>query len=181
MRVAMRWLTLRASDRFDASVTYQPPPPGPGVWEPTAATPPVDVKIAQVEPYVMHSPDQFRPRGPRRLGSRPYARAFDEVYGVGRIDSLVRTAEQLDVARFWAEHTGVQWNRNLRQLAAAAQLDVVGTARLLAMVHVASDDAVVGCFEAKYSFLLWRPEHAIQRADTDDNHWTAPDRRGMRC
>jgi hypothetical protein len=175
MKVAMQWLALRANDRFDLNVSYQPPPAGPGVWEPTATTPPVDVKIAQVRPYVMPSPDRFRPRGPRRLGSRAYARAFDEVNEVGRIDSGIRTPEQLDVARFWAEHTAVQWNRNLRQLAAAAQLDLVATARMLAMVHVASADATVGCFDAKYSFLLWRPVHAIQRADTDDNPRTAPD------
>ena len=174
-KVAMQWLALRANDRFDLNVTYQPPPAGPGVWEPTAATPPVDVKIAQVQPYVMPSPDRFRPRGPRRLGSRAYARAFDEVYDVGRTDSVTRTPEQLQVARFWAEHTAVQWNRNLRQLAAAAQLDIVNTARMLAMVHVASADATVGCFDAKYNFLLWRPVHAIQRADTDDNPRTAPD------
>ena len=173
--VAMQWLALRADDRFDLNVTYQPPAAGPGVWEPTATTPPVDARMAQVRPYVMRSPDRFRPRGPRRLQSRAYARAFDEVYAVGRVDSVNRTPEQLEVARFWAEHTAVQWNRNLRQLAAAAQLDLVNTARMLAMVHVASADATVGCFEAKYSFLLWRPVHAIQRADTDDNPRTAPD------
>jgi hypothetical protein len=173
--VAARWLALRANDGFDVTLTYQPPPAGPGVWEPTAITPPVDVKIAQVRPYVMRSPDRFRPRGPRRLGSRAYARAFDEVYDVGRVDSVTRTTEQLEVARFWAEHTAVQWNRNLRQLAASAQLGLVDTARMLAMVHVASADATAGCFDAKYSFLLWRPVHAIQRADTDDNTRTAPD------
>jgi hypothetical protein len=80
--VAARWLALRANDRFDLDVAYQQPPPGPGVWEPTAPTPPVDLKIAQVRPYVMRSPDRFRPHGPRRLGSRAYARAFDEVYHV---------------------------------------------------------------------------------------------------
>jgi hypothetical protein len=173
--VAMQWLALRADDRFDATVTYEPPPAGPGTWEPTATTPPVDVKIAQVRPYVMGSPDRFRPRGPRRLESRAYARAFDEVYDVGRSDSVNRTPDQLEVARFWAEHTAVQWNRNLRELAAAAQLDLVGTARMLAMVHVASADATVGCFEAKYSFRFWRPVHAIQRADIDENPRTAPD------
>jgi hypothetical protein len=173
--VATRWLALRANDRFDFNVTYQQPPPGRGVWEPTATTPPVDVKIAQVRPYVMRSPDRFRPHGFRRLGSRAYARAFAEVYDVGRVDSVIRTPEQLDVARFWAEHTAVQWNRNLRQLAAAAQLNLVDTARMLAMVHIASADAVVGCFDAKYRFLSWRPVHAIQRADTDENPLTAPD------
>jgi hypothetical protein len=174
-QVAGQWLALRADDRFDVEVTYQPPPAGAGVWEPTATTPPVDVKIAQVRPYVMPSPDRFRPRGPRRLDSRTYARSFDEVYNVGRTNSVTRTPEQLDVARFWAEHTAVQWNRNLRQLAAAAQLGLVDTARMLAMVHVASADATVGCFEAKYGFLFWRPVHAIQRADTDENPRTAPD------
>jgi hypothetical protein len=174
-RVAAKWLALRANDGFDLTVTYQPPQPGPGVWEPTATTPPVDVKIAQVRPYVMRAPDQFRPRGPRRLESRVYARAFGEVYEMGRLDGVSRTPEQLEIARFWAEHTAVQWNRNLRHLAAAAQLDVVGTARLLAMVHVASADATVGCFDAKYAFLFWRPVQAIQRADTDGNDRTAPD------
>ena len=173
--VGARWLALRADDRFDNVVTFQPPPAGPGVWEPTAATPPVDVKLAQVRPYVIGVADRFRPRGPRRLGGRAYARAFDEVYDVGRVDSLIRTPDQLAVARFWSEHTAVQWSRNLRNLAAGAQLDLVDTARMLAMVHVASADAVVGCFDAKYHFLFWRPVHAIQRADTDDNPLTAPD------
>jgi hypothetical protein len=173
--VAAEWLAQRADDRFNLTVAYEQPPAGAGVWEPTAATPPVDVKIAQVRPYVMRAPDQFRPRGPRPLVSRAYARAFEQVYELGRLDGVSRTPEQLEIARFWAEHTAVQWNRNLRQLAAAAHLDVVGTARLLAMVHVASADATVGCFNAKYEFLFWRPMHAIRRADTDGNDMTAPD------
>ena len=173
--VGARWLALRADDRFDNAVTFQQPPPGPGIWEPTAATPPVDVKLALVRPYVMGAAERFRPRGPRRLDSRAYARAVDEVYDVGRVDSLTRTPDQLAVAQFWSEHTAVQWNRNLRNLAASAELDLVDTARMLAMVHVAGADAVVGCFDAKYYFVFWRPVHAIQRADTDDNPRTAQD------
>ncbi len=175
LTVAQRWLSLRADDRFDEIVTYEPSPAGPGVWEPTASTPPVDVKMARVRPFVMKTSDQFRPTGPQAVQSRAYAKAFNEAYDLGRVDSLVRTPEQLDVARFWAEHAAVQWNRNLRQLAATADLDLVKTARLLAMVHVASADAGIGCFEAKYHFLSWRPVHAIQRADTDDNPLTVPD------
>ena len=173
--VAAQWIALRADDRFDVSVPYQQPPAGPGVWEPTAPTAPVDVKLAQVRPYVMDAPDRFRPGGPRRLSSRAYARAFDEVFEVGRVDSVARTPEQLAVARFWSEHTATQWSRNLRGLAVAARLDLVRTGRLLAMVHVASADAVVACFDAKYAFLAWRPVHAIRRADADDNPWTSAD------
>lgn len=173
--VAAQWIALRSDDRFDVSVPYQQPPAGPGVWEPTAPAPPVDVKLAQVRPYVMATPDRFRPGGPRRLSSRAYARAFEEVFELGRVDGAQRTSEQLAVARFWAEHTAVQWSRNLRRLAMESQLDVVQAGRLLAMAHVASADAVVGCFDAKYAFLSWRPVHAIQRADTDDNPWTTAD------
>ena len=46
---------------------------------------------------------------------------------------------------------------------------------MLAMTHVASADAAIGCFDAKYTYLFWRPVHAIQRADTDENPLTTFD------
>ncbi len=173
--VGQQWIALRADDGFANTVPYVQPPPGPGVWEPTAPTAPVDVKLAQVRPYVLRSADEIRPRGPRPLASRTYARDFDEVYELGRVDSTARTPEQLEIARFWSENVAIHWNRNLRRIAESAELDGVEAARMLAMVHVASADAVVACFEAKYHFLSWRPVHAIQRADTDGNWRTEPD------
>jgi hypothetical protein len=175
LQVAARWLELRKDDRFDDVVRYEQPAPGPGIFEPAAPTEPVDVKLARVRPYVMDAADRFRPHGPPRLTSRAYTKAFEEVSELGRGDSSIRTPEQLEIARFWGEHTAVQWNRNLRQLAIQSSLELIDTARLLAMTHVASADAVVGCFDAKYSYLFWRPVHAIQRADTDGNPWTSPD------
>ena len=41
-------LALRANDHFDDSVPYVQPPPGPGVFEPIAATPVVDTKLGLV-------------------------------------------------------------------------------------------------------------------------------------
>jgi hypothetical protein len=46
---------------------------------------------------------------------------------------------------------------------------------MFALVHVASADALLACFDAKYHYLFWRPIHAIQRADTDDNPATESD------
>ena len=49
------------------------------------------------------------------------------------------------------------------------------SARLLGFVHVATSDAMIACFEAKYHFSFWRPFHAIRRADTDGNRATTLD------
>jgi len=34
---------------------------------------------------------------------------------------------------------------------------------------------MIACWEAKYHYYFWRPDHAIQRADTDGNPATSPD------
>jgi hypothetical protein len=60
-------------------------------------------------------------------------------------------------------------------LAIARGLDLEQSARLLALVHVASADAVIGCFEAKYHYLSWRPVQAVQHADIDGNPRTQAD------
>jgi hypothetical protein len=139
------------------------PPPGPGVFEPVAPTPPVDVVLTQVRPLTFRSPSRFRPDGPTRLGSHAYARDLAEVQALGRADSAVRTPAQPEVARFWSENTFAQWGRDLRGLATAERLGVRDTARLLAMAHTASADAVIGCFDAKYHYLSWRPVHGEAR------------------
>ncbi len=42
-------------------------------------------------------------------------------------------------------------------------------------VNVATADTMIACWEAKYHYMWWRPNHAIQRADTDGNPFTSPD------
>ena len=34
---------------------------------------------------------------------------------------------------------------------------------------------MIACWEAKYHYMFWRPNHAIPRADTDGNPATTPD------
>ena len=51
------------------------------------------------------------------------------------------------------------------RLAAARGLDLVQTARMLAMAHVAGGDAMIACFDAKYHYWFWRPYQAIPQAD----------------
>lgn len=162
-------LRLRANDGLDGTVPYVQQPPRPGLYEPTAPVPPLGTRMPRVLPLVLESASQFRPDGPPALRSREYAHDFNEVMGLGRIDSGVRSAEQTAMARFWTDHDVPQWNRALLRLAHARGLTTVETARMLAMAHVAGGDAMIGCFDAKYHYLSWRPVHAIQRADTDGN------------
>jgi hypothetical protein len=168
-------LLLRANDGLDSIVPYVQRPPGPGVYEPTPPPTPLGTRLPHVLPLALEHASQFRPNGPPALRSREYARDFNEVKHLGRLDSSVRSAEETAVARFWTDHDLPQWNRNLLRLADARGLTAVETARLLAMAHVAGGDAMIGCFDAKYHYLSWRPIHAIARADTDRNPHTVPD------
>jgi hypothetical protein len=175
VQVADAIIELRSSDGFGKSVPYVQPPPGPGVFEPVAPTPPIGTEHGQLAPYAMSAPDQFRPDGPDPLGSAEYAQDFLEVKDLGRADSEQRTDEQTETALFWSDHGFLQLSRMLRGIAGAQNLDARETARMLAMAHVAGADAGVGCFDAKYHYMFWRPTHAIPRADTDGNDATTPD------
>jgi hypothetical protein len=173
--VGIGMLLIRANDGLDGSVPYVQRPPGPGVYEPTAPAPPLGTRMPHVLPLALDNVSQFRPSGPPALRSGEYARDFNEVKELGRLDSSVRTAEQTAVARFWTDHDIPQWNRNLLRLADARGLNSIETARMLALAHVAGGDAMIGCFDAKYHYLSWRPIHAIHRADTDGNSRTLLD------
>jgi hypothetical protein len=174
-RVAARVLAWRADDGLNNSVRWVQPPPGPGVWEPTAPAAPVDFVLTQVRPLTLRSNNQFRPEGPPALTSRQYTRDLAEVQRLGRSDSTARTAYQTETANFWSEHAAVQANRAVRNLAAERGLSLGEAARFLTMATVSASDALIACWDAKFAYVAWRPVHAIQRADTDRNPSTAAD------
>ncbi|MGW1344236.1 vanadium-dependent haloperoxidase [Kribbella sp. NPDC002412] len=173
--VADAVLAWRAGDGLNNQVTYVQRKPGPGVWEPTAATPPVDLVLTQVRPLTLRSRSQFRPDGPDPVTSKRYARDVAEVASVGRKDSTTRSAWGTETAMFWSEQAAQQWSRTLLRLASDRQLSLSEAARMLALVHVSSGDALTACWEAKFHYRFWRPVHAIQRADTDGNPRTTAD------
>ena len=166
----------RADDGFRAPATYTPPnPPVPGVWLPTAPTPPIGVYLGHVRPFVLRSADQFRPAGPPALGSRAWARDFNETKAIGSSTSLTRTAEQTLAARFWAEAPVQQARGSFRAFVLEHRLGVNDAARFMAMVSVTYADALIACFDAKYHFAFWRPVTAIRAGDTDGNLRTIGD------
>jgi hypothetical protein len=176
-QVAQAVLALRANDGRERNPTLadlDPPPPGPGVWQPAPGTV-LGLRLPGMKPLALTSASQVRLDGPPPLTSRRYARDFSQVKALGRVDSTVRTAEQTSQAQFWTDHDLRQWNDGMLRLAAAHRLGLLQTARMLAMAHVAGGDGMIACFDNKYHDWFWRPYQAIPLADTDGNPKTAAD------
>jgi hypothetical protein len=135
---------------------------------------PVTPWFPYVKPLVIREAAQFRPDGPWPLTGRRYAREWQEVRDLGGTTSALRTAEQTEVARSHTELPNTFWPRNLRQFA-TGQPSVAENARVMAMIWTGMADSLLGCFEAKYHYLSWRPASAINLADTDGNDATVAD------
>ena len=164
-------LALRTGDRFDDVVPYVQTPAGPGVFEPIAPTSPVDVKLGKVRPFTYDTP-AYRPDAPYAITSKKYADDVAEVQLLGRNTSTTRTAQQTETVRFFTDPTYVQFSRGLRRLSGERGLDVAESAKLLGSTWVAVADTMIACWEAKYHYMFWRPNHAIQRAATNpDPTW----------
>jgi hypothetical protein len=131
--------------------------------------------VANVRPFLIQSPSQFRTDGPNALTSAAYAEDFDEVKALGSMNSTTRTPEQGHIAIFW--QSPQPWNAVGRDLIADPQyaVDIVDSALLFAMMNLSAADAAINCWNDKYYWDFWRPWAAIQRADEDDNPDTEPD------
>jgi hypothetical protein len=177
-RVARALLAKRSNDGLEKTPTLadlSPPPAGPGVWQPNPSVAVLGLRLPGVRPLALESSSQLRPDGPNPLTSREYADDVGQVEDLGRFDSTKRTADQTIEARFWTDHDIRQWNDGMLRLASARGLDLVQTARMLAMAHVAGGDAMIACFDAKYHYWFWRPYQAIPQAASDGNPATEPD------
>jgi hypothetical protein len=170
-------LALRATDgAAQASFPYTAPGAGnPGVWVPLGAAAPVLPGWGNVTPWVLRRGSQFRPEPPPSLESRRYARDYNEVREIGAVNSLTRTAEQTEISRFWLATPSAIWNGVARQVIEARGLDLSASARTLALLYLATSDAGIACWDAKYAYNFWRPTTAIHSADLDDNTHTLPD------
>ena len=170
-------LALRSTDgSAQAQFPYTAPGAGtPGVWVPVGPAPPVLPGWGNVTPWVLRNLSQFQPDGPPPLHSRRYARDYNEVKELGSLTSPTRTDEQTEIARFWLASPTAIWNGVARQLIQAHGLDLSATARALALIYLASADASIACWDAKYTFNFWRPITAIRNGDADDNVRTEAD------
>jgi hypothetical protein len=169
--VAVRFMALRANDGRDAAVPFTQGT-GPGAWQPTppAYAPPLAPWMAVMRPFVLESPSQFRAEGPPSMTSEQWTRDYNETKNYGALNSTVRTPQQTEIGRFYAEHTGTQYSRIIRTFAMGQNLSVADNSRLFAMLYLAIADSLIAGMDSKYYFAYWRPVTAIRAGETDGNN-----------
>ena len=148
----------------------------PGVWRPTPPLfrSPTDPHWAHLKPFTMKRNDQFRPAPPPALESREFADAVNEVKRLGARESDERTEYETNSTIFWSDDLGTatppgHWNVVAQDLSRRYGFSLQENARLFALLNLAAADAGISCWEAKYHYNFWRPEHAIREADSYDN------------
>lgn len=174
---AFLMLLLRSDDGWDAVVPYTPGTE-PGKWRPTppALAPALLPQWGQVTPFGLKNGSQFRLPAPPALQTEKYARDYNEVMLVGRVDSAFRPQHRTDVARFYAVASPVQvWNSAARQASAAQGNTLSENARIFALLGMAMGDAAIAGWDTKYHYNFWRPVTAIRNGDLDGNELTTKD------
>lgn len=160
-------LELRANDGRNAGPGWAPPAAGPGNWQPTppGLLPPATPWIRAASPWTMTSPSQFRVPPPPALDSDIWLRDYAESKAYGGAVSTARTADQTDLGVFVGGpgvHPMLQWHGTWRGIATDQKLSVLGAARLFAMLSTVASDALIGCWDSKYTYDFWRPVTAIR-------------------
>lgn len=179
--VAEGILAMRATDGASRRYVYSPGT-DPGFWRPTLPEfkPGLLPQWGFVKPFAGDQVKQITPPGPPALGSKEYVASYLQVKTLGAVNSTVRTPEQTQIARFWADGEGTvtppgHWNRIAQTVSRERRLCLADNARLFALLNVALADAGTLCWECKYRFSYWRPIQAIREADRTGDPATPAD------
>jgi hypothetical protein len=171
-------LAERANDGLDTAsvdIPFTPPPPGPGVWQPTPPAFHAATRAGEGngEPFLLARNNQFDPGPPPSLSSQTYLNALAEVRAYGSATSTVRTPAQTQVALFWYPALNSPFEQVLRAVLADTNQPLAWDTRFVAAFHVITTDTQIGIYNAKFKYLFWRPVTAIQDGSVDpDPSWT---------
>ena len=186
-------IALRTGDGSSPLTNYLPAPSGAGDWDITPGCPTTpggaqlggilfnwgDMKPFGIAlPATGHWYEPFRPAAPPELTSNEYLKDYAEVKAVGAAASTAqqRTAADATNARFYAALSPTYlFHMAARQLAAARGDSLSENARNLALISVATNDALIASFKTKYHYNFWRPYTAIRAGATDPNGRTEGD------
>jgi len=171
-KAAVAVLADRADDGFATVETYRPYTIA-GVYVPTIV--PLASQWIQRKPWLMSSPDQFRPGPPPDLKSETWARDYNEIKSIGRKENSKRTADQTAIAKFWEATGPTIYHGVIRSVAELPGREITRNARFLMAMTQAMDDAMIAVFDGKYHYNFWRPITAIRNGDIDGNDATERD------
>ena len=157
-----RMIGWATSDGFSAGWNGQPPSdPLGGGWVSLVAGAPAGFQFPTMRPYYLMTQSQFRPASHPARGSAAFLAALDDV----RQAALHRNADSVVFANFWNLSNGTitalgYWDERLAENVAEHGLDEREASHLFALTNSAAMDAVIGCWEAKYYYVLLRPSMA---------------------
>lgn len=182
--VAQDILDDRANDGSDAAETYQAcenPEETPGCWRGGSTRTWRSSHYAFLDHWVRAEPYEFE--GPPPLDSQRYAESWQDVYELGDDRNRDgRPEEHVEIAKFWRGGAGTtrpsgRWLQIANKAIMSDQFDLtlLEATRLQALVALALGDAGVSSWHGKHKYGFWRPDPAIEHADTDGNPETFPD------
>jgi membrane-associated phospholipid phosphatase len=138
-------------------------PQGPGKWQ---GSDPVAPLAGTWRPWVLSRPDEFRPPAPPDIDSIEVGEALAE------LKMFKRTPGSNHRAIYWEVFGGARgyalWNEIARTklLEYGTAFDPPMSARALAALNVAYEDAVIACFDAKYAYWYIRPSQLDRELET---------------
>ena len=175
--VAAAILALRKSDGSALTLPAFVPTNQVGTYQltPPNFAPADFLQWSRVTPFALAKASEFRPDPPPQLTSDEYTQSFDEVKSLGLITSATRTPDQTQIGSFWNGNIQDFWNEIAQTASIEHHLDLAQSAHLFALMNISVADTAIAFFEAKYTYVFWRPVTAIQLAGIDDNPNTTPD------
>jgi hypothetical protein len=171
MAAADAMIALRATDGSAPLTTIVPTSTAAGDYRLTTGCAAAMFHNWQnVTPFGIASASDFLLDPPPSLTSNRYTKDYAEVETVGASTSADRPADIAEVVRLYAATSPTfALSMATRQIAAEKGTSVSENARALALINMATSDALVASFMNKYHYNFWRPETGIRNGASDGN------------
>ena len=114
-------------------------------------------------PFAMSGPSQFRPQPPVALDSKDWATDYNEIKSLwrkGEHHSVRRNRRRPPNSGSWSVRRPITPYR--ARSSWQNSMNVIDSARFMALFAVALTDAYIAVFDAKYHYEFWRPITAIR-------------------
>ena len=162
--IAARVASRIAGDHSAEADQALPVPKFPGSWPGEHGLLP---RWKNVTPWLTTDITRFRAPAPPAFGSADFNAGLAEVRQI----SDNRSAEQSQIAEFWADAAQTftppgHWNLFAEKIIESHDLDEAHAARVYALLGMASEDAGISCWDAKFNYWLLRPSQADPQITT---------------
>jgi hypothetical protein len=154
------------------------PPEGPQYWEPTPPrfAPALLPYWQRVRPFAI-DPGAHQPSAPPEYSEDPSSKFYKQMEQVYEISQQL-TDQDIATAQYWKGVPGRsatlpgQWVSIAQGITDKEGLDLGATARVYALLGMASHDAFISVWKSKYDYAYVRPITAIRQLMDED--WSTP-------